>query len=151
MYKFKVLPFGIITAPRIFTQMLAPVAEHIRREIRLYTSPYLDDFLAKDRERSFLVSKSRERVQFMLRVGLLVNLEKSDLTPSQDTVHIGLRLMTDRGMVSVPEDCILAIIKIVSLVRGEMEVSVVLYLRLLGCLNSVIHQGEWGRLFVRPI
>ena len=54
-YEFKVLPFGITTAPRVFTKMLAPVAEYVRREIGLYTSPYLDDFLAKDKEKSFLV------------------------------------------------------------------------------------------------
>ena len=151
MYEFKVLPFGITTAPRVFTKMLAPVAEHIRREIGLYTSPYLDDFLAKDKERSFLAYKSREMVQFMLDVGLRINWEKSDLTPSQDTVHIGLRLMTKVGMVSVPEDRIEAIIQIVMMVQRRMEVSAGLFLRLLGCLNSVIFQVEWGRLFLRPI
>ena len=54
-YEFMVLPFGITTAPRVFTKMMAPAAEYIRKEMGLYNSPYLDDFLMKDKERSFLI------------------------------------------------------------------------------------------------
>ena len=60
----------ITIAPRVFTTMLALVTEYIRREKDLYTFPYLNDFLAKDKEKSFLVYKSKKMVQFMLDMGL---------------------------------------------------------------------------------
>ena len=55
-----------------------PGHTYIRRETGLYTSPYLDDFLAKDKEKSFLVYKSKEMIQFMLDVGLRINRESQN-------------------------------------------------------------------------
>ena len=43
-YQFKTLPFGLCSAPRIFTKVLKPVAAFLRRKaIRVLI--YLDDFL----------------------------------------------------------------------------------------------------------
>ena len=42
-YQFKALPFGLCSAPRIFTKVLKPVAAFLRRKaIRVLI--YLDDF-----------------------------------------------------------------------------------------------------------
>ena len=43
-FEFTVLPFGITTAPRVFTKMIAPVTEHIRRTMGLFNCAFLDDF-----------------------------------------------------------------------------------------------------------
>ena len=44
VYQFKVLPFGLSSAPRVFTKMLAPIVTLIHlRGIRFH--PYLDDCL----------------------------------------------------------------------------------------------------------
>ena len=43
-YQFKALPFGLCSAPRIFTKVLKPVAAFLRKKaIQVLT--YLDDFL----------------------------------------------------------------------------------------------------------
>ena len=76
----------------------------------------------------------------MSDIGLLINWEKSDLTPYQDIVHIGLRLMTKVGVVSAPESWINAIVQTVEMVQRRIEVSAGLFLRLLGCLDRVIFQ-----------
>ena len=51
----------------------------------------------------------------MLDLHLRINREESELVPSQDTVLIGLRLMTNLGIVSVPRDRVEAIIQIVKI------------------------------------
>ena len=35
-FEFKVLPFGITSAPQVFTKVIAPVTEHIRRTMGFF-------------------------------------------------------------------------------------------------------------------
>ena len=42
-FEFKVLPFGITSAPRVFTKVIAPVTEHIRRTMGLFNCAFLND------------------------------------------------------------------------------------------------------------
>ncbi|KAG6921640.1 hypothetical protein G0U57_006119, partial [Chelydra serpentina] len=49
-YQFTVLPFGLSTAPRVFTKCMAVVAAFLRRRgVQLF--PYLDDWLLKGNSR----------------------------------------------------------------------------------------------------
>ena len=141
-----VLPFGITTAPRVFTKMMAPAAEYIRKEMGLYNTPYLDDFLMKDKERSFLVAKSQEAINFMLDIGLVINWEKSEIVPSQDRVHVGARFRTSEGMVMLPKERVLKVINLVETIQRACQVSARDFLRMLGLLNSCIYQVDWARL-----
>ena len=150
-YEFMVIPFGITTAPRVFTKMMAPAAEYIRKEMGLYNSPYLDDFLMKDKERSFLVSKSQEVINFMLDIGLVINWEKSEIVPSQDWVHVGARFRTSVGMGTLPEERVLKVVNLVETIQRAHQVSARDFLRMLGLLNSCIYQVDSARLFLRPI
>ena len=150
-FEFRVLPFGITSAPRVFTKMMAPVTESIRRMIGLYNCAFLDDFLGKDQDRSYLESKSRAMTEFMTRIGLIINWEKSELEPTQDLTYIGARFLTKIGIVTIPEDRVEAIMTIAEKIRKARRVVVRQFLRFLGLLNSCIFQVEWGRLHTRPL
>ena len=150
-FEFTVLPFGITSAPRVFTKVMAPLTEQIRRTMGLFNCAFLDDFLGKDQDKSFLVCKSRTMVQFMVEMGLVINLEKSELEPSQDLTYIGARFLTRIGIVTIPEDRIVAIKQIAAAIRRAERIVVRQFLRLLGLLNSCIFQVKWGRLYTRPL
>ena len=100
-YQWKVLPFGLSTAPRVFTKIVAPLAGHLHaRGIPLY--PYIDDmFLNKRLRPQVLVSRDQALVTF-LRAGFIINLKKSTLIPTQDLVHLGGRILSSRGVVLPP-------------------------------------------------
>ncbi|KAJ1135229.1 hypothetical protein NDU88_001673, partial [Pleurodeles waltl] len=45
-YQFAVLPFGLTSAPRVFTKVVSVVAADLRRK-GIAVFPYLDDWLIK--------------------------------------------------------------------------------------------------------
>ena len=67
-FEFKVLPFGITSATRVFTKVIAPVVEQVGRSYSLDRPAYLSDFLAKDQVKSFLTSRSKEAIAFIQQV-----------------------------------------------------------------------------------
>ena len=117
VFNFTVLPFGVTSAPRVFTKKMAPVTERIRRTKGLFKCAFLDDFLGKDQDRSFLTSKSQTMLEFIIRIDLIINWEKSELEPTQDLTYIESRFMTALEIVTIPMNKIEAIEKITSGIR----------------------------------
>ena len=88
-YQFRVLPFGLNIAPRIFSKMMRPV--HITLALKgVNLLMYLDDWLVfapSAEECSWMVE---ETLSVGSEMGLLFNLPKSHLTPSTSRQWLGL-------------------------------------------------------------
>lgn len=106
-YTFTVLPFGLASAPFVFTKVMRELVGHWRGQgIRLL--PYLDDFIfacAPDAGGSNTTasSLSRQVVADCAAAGLILNLEKSTLTPTKRFVHLGFWIDTISGVFEVAE------------------------------------------------
>ena len=87
-YQFRVLPFGISTAPRVFTKLMLVAAQAVRARGRL-CHPYLDDWLSRARSHQSSLDATQDIRETLLSLGWIINLKKSDLTPSQDLVFLG--------------------------------------------------------------
>ena len=99
VYQFKVLCFGLSTAPQVFTRVFAAVSAWAHsRGIRLLR--YLDDWLVLASSET----KARQHVQDLLLLchdlGIVVNKEKSDLMPSRSASYLGMTIDTVAGKVS---------------------------------------------------
>ena len=99
VYQFKVLCFGLSTAPQVFTRVFAAVSAWAHsRGIRLLR--YLNDWLVLASSET----KARQHVQDLLLLchdlGIVVNKEKSDLTPSRSASYLGMTIDTVAGKVS---------------------------------------------------
>ena len=95
-YQFRALAFGPKTSPRVFTKIVAVAAAHLRMQsIRL--AVYLDDWLALNAKKRFLLKNREIILSLFSRLGFLVNKEKSNLIPTQDIVYIGGRFCLDKG------------------------------------------------------
>ena len=99
VYQFKVLCFGLSTAPKVFTRVFAAVSAWAHsRGIRLLR--YLDDWLVLASSET----KARQHVQDLLLLchdlGIVVNKEKSDLVPSRSASYLGMTIDTVAGKVS---------------------------------------------------
>lgn len=102
-YVFTCLPFGLKSAPWAFTMLTRQLVRHWRRQgIRVVH--YLDDFLWLVSSHSLALSLSARVVSDLARLGLLVNQEKSHLTPTQHLKHLGFIIDTMRMVFAVPED-----------------------------------------------
>jgi len=98
IYHFQTLPFGVTTAPYIWTKVLAQIINHLRRRgIRL--SVYMDDILiaAFSHEESLLHTKTVE--ECLLSAGITINYEKCALNPSHSLSHIGFIWNTQKNLL----------------------------------------------------
>ena len=82
VWQFKALPFGLNTAPRVFTKVTAPIAAYAHLHgISMHL--YLDDWLINPGSKEDSVRHTSWILQLCSRLGWVVNLDKSDLDPSQ--------------------------------------------------------------------
>jgi len=101
LYQFQCLPFGPSCAPRTFTKMMKPVVAFLReRGIRLII--YLDDLLVLCNCPHILMSQVSFIKDLFQALALLINDKKSQLTPTQDIVFLGLRVSKIQMKVSSP-------------------------------------------------
>ena len=86
-YQFRVLCFGLTTAPQVFTRIMAPVSAILHRYgVRMLR--YLDDWLIlASTEIACLQSRDR-LLSICTELGIQVNLTKSSLVPTQSLVYL---------------------------------------------------------------
>ena len=81
VYQFKALPFGLAPAPWVFTKITKELCIAVRSQgIRLRV--YLDDWLLLARTKDLCLDQARIVLDLCLRLGFVLNAEKSDLVPS---------------------------------------------------------------------
>lgn len=92
-YQFRCLPFGISSAPWCFTKILRPVVASLRRRgVRLII--YLDDILLMSQSQEELLLHMRWTVELLERLGFIISVEKSVMTPSQSLEFLGFQVNT---------------------------------------------------------
>ena len=86
-YQFMALPFGLSSARWVLTKTLTSLVAWLRLTgVQLY--PYLDDILILGELPRKVAQSVQTTLQVLVRAGFIVNLNKSDLTPTQDMVYI---------------------------------------------------------------
>lgn len=90
-FPYKVLPFDLSIALRVFTKYLPVVAAHLRKQ-GLFICAYLHDWLVKASLRETLLSVIMQICSLFANLGLWINWEKLFLEPTQRIVFIGATL-----------------------------------------------------------
>ena len=102
-YQFKALPFGLCSAPRIFTKVLKPAAAFLRRKaIRVLIYP--DDFLLLAATMEVAVKNTQLVVTLLQSLGFKINLKKSLLIPTPVLTFPGFRIDSMCMMISLPAE-----------------------------------------------
>lgn len=100
-YRFRALPFGLSSAPWVFTKLLRPVLRKARSQgIRLLV--YLDDFIILGSSLKECWRNTEIVLQLLTDLGFLVNREKSSLTPSTAIEFLGFIIDTAKMKFFVP-------------------------------------------------
>ena len=89
--QFRVLYFGLTTAPQVFTRIMAPVSPILHKYgVRMLRS--LDDWLILvSSELACLQSRDR-LLTVCTEIGIQVNLTKSSLVPTRSLVYLGMEI-----------------------------------------------------------
>ena len=96
-WQFTVLPFGLSTSPRVFTKILKPVLAYAYLH-RVKVHMYLDDWLLNPGTHQEALEQTSWLKSLCRKLGLVLNLEKSDLIPSQVATYLGIELDTLVGL-----------------------------------------------------
>ena len=98
----RVLPFGLASAPRVFTKVMRAVVTFLRnRGIRCVI--YLDDLLLMNKSPSTLKEHTTLTLDLLEALGFLVNYPKSHLTPSQEMEYLGFLIDSTQKKLRLPK------------------------------------------------
>ena len=149
-WQFQVLCFSLTTVPQVFTRVMAPVSS-ILHWLGVRILCYLDDWpvLAASREEALW---ARDCVlQLFENLGIIVNLEKSSLLPSQVVSYLWVRIDSQTFRASLTPSRIEKLFLIVEEFLSSRRQSARFWRVLLGHVASLIHLVLGGRLQVRSM
>ncbi|XP_064485977.1 uncharacterized protein LOC135398504 [Ornithodoros turicata] len=133
-YHWNVLPFGLRSAPRVFTKIMRPVVAFLRSQgMRLVI--FLGDILIMDQSPSNLESHTQSVVHLLHSLGFIVNVSKSHLTPSQQLIFLGFEIRTSSLSVCLPKEKGLAIKQFLDSM-GQHRVRAQVLAKAIGHLNA---------------
>ena len=149
-WQFTVLPFGLSTSPRVFTKILKPVLAyaHLHR-VKLHM--YLDDWLLNPGTRQEAHEQTSWLRSLCQKLGLVINLEKSDLIPSQVSTYLGIELDTSVGLARPSHKRLTNWLSVAEGFTAQQSPPAVQWLQVLGHLVSLEKLVPYGRIRIRPI
>ena len=135
-YEFLVLPFGLSTAPRVFTRIVRTIEAFLKIQgVDMYQ--YLDDWLLKNQSRS-LVERQRDLTLFWVtKLGFLVNEGKSQLIPTQFPAFLGSTLDLINMLVFPSEKRVIRASRLASSLLARSPQPAKTWQKLLGHLSSL--------------
>ena len=149
-WQFTVLPFGLSTSPRVFTKILKPVLAyaHLHR-VKLHM--YLDDWLLNPGTLQEALEQTSWLRSLCQKLGLVLNLEKSDLIPSQVSTYLGIELDTSVGLARPSHKRLTNWLSVAEGFTAQQSPPAVQWLQVLGHLVSLEKLVPYGRIRIRPI
>ena len=150
VFQFRALPFGISTAPQVFTRLMGVVGAHLRLRGSVLLQ-YFDDWLLHQLDRRRLLLDLERSWLEILSLGLLLNPQKSELVPSQNFTFVGMNFLTAEGRIRIPPSRAASLINLVQTFCAQSKVRARAFLSLLGVLNAAADLVELGRLHLRPL
>jgi len=148
LYHFNCVPFGLCTAPLIFTKLLKPVFETLRSS-GLPSVRYLDDFLLLGYDKEHCLKNISSTLNVLRNLGLSVNYDKSSLTPSFSQKYLGFIFDSERMMISLPESKIKKVVDSITRFLADSNPIIQEAAELQGLLISVCPAVDYGLLYTR--
>ena len=101
-FVFTSLPFGLATAPFVFTKVLRVLVKHWRIQ-EIHAVLYLDDGFVVASSQQAMCSLATTIRSDLDKCGFLINEEKSQLDPHQVGEFLGYSVDLENGVFSVPQ------------------------------------------------
>ena len=149
-FQFRALPFGLTSAPRVFTKVILPIG-HLAHVHAVCLLQYLDDWIVRNTDKLLLQQQAKWLLWVLCRVGLVLNAQKSQLVPTQRLIHIGVEYHLDVGLTFPPTDRVLRIEQKVSFLLSAQVTTAYFWLSLPGIMSSATDAIPLGRLHPRPL
>ena len=135
LYAFVCVPFGLSSAPRLFTKLLKPIFAWFRQQA-IRCSYYIDDSLNMDGKKDVCAKNTCTIVQTLESLGFTINKKKSVLIPTQKIVFFGFVIDSVKFMVFLTEE---KIVKIFNLAKYLLGKEIIIVRQLASFIGLVIN------------
>lgn len=154
-YQYRVLPFGVSTAPFLFTKLLRPLLSKWR-EMGIPVFCYIDDLLIFSMFEDLMYSQLLIIINDLDRCGFVLNVDKCVLKPVQEVEYLGFVLNTEEregGYVSITDKKWESVkSRVTEAIRAWPRLCVRKILGVAGTLMSLrLVLGEQSMIFTRSI
>ena len=149
-YQFNCLPFGLSSAPWVFTKTTRPVVAALR-EIGLRLIIYIHDILVMAETESLLKDHVTAVVYLLENLGFVINHPKSELDPSQEIEFLGFTVNSKRIELKLPGEKIKKIRAEAGRVLQSDTVSALTLSRLIWKMNAATQAIPMAPLHYRNL
>ena len=147
-YQFRVLCFGLTTAPQVFTRIMAPVSAILHRYgVRMLR--YLDDWLILASTEIACIQSRDRLLSICTELGIQVNLTKSSLVPTQSLVYLGMEIRSLPFIARPTPVRVNNLIRLIEEFLSTPSPPALLWRRLLGHLSSLTLLVSGGMIRMR--
>ena len=147
-YQFRVVCFGLTTAPQVFTRIMAPVSAILHRYgVRMLR--YLDDWLILASTEIACIQSRDRLLSICTELGIQVNLTKSSLVPTQSLVYLGMEIQSLPFIARPTPVRVNNLIRLIEEFLSTPSSPALLWRRLLGHLSSLILLVSGGMIRMR--
>ena len=101
LFQFKVLPFGLCTAPYVFTKLTKPIVQFLR-SVGIQLLIYLDDMLICVPSEQQLLEQLSTVLWLLVALGFIIIVPKSVLTPLKQIDILGFTINTSSMTITLP-------------------------------------------------
>lgn len=143
LYEFKCLPFGLSTAPFVFTKIMKPVVAHLRNK-RFLSIVYLDDFLLMGDTEIECLHNIKSTCELLSNLGFVINFNKSDLIPNTCCRFLGFNLNSQNMTVELPDEKRVSLISQVRKFKLINVCRIRSFAELIGKLVSACNAVKYG-------
>ena len=150
-YWFNGMPFGLSSAPYLFTRLMQAITAHLRVTYGMRVFAYLDDFLILGVDRPQVNEHLHILRETLTGLGLTINEDKSHNEPSQHLVFLGIDLNLINKTYCASQENIDKCLAAVKLALRSPRLCLREYQALMGTLNFTCASIEWGYTLFKPI
>jgi hypothetical protein len=148
LYTFNVLPYGLCTAPFVFTKLIRPISTYLRNNNVLLTC-YLDDILIFGNSEKTCKDNVTLACNLLQDLGFVINFEKCVLSPNKVCKFLGFILNSANMSLSVPEEKQLALSEKIEFFQKRSRCTIRDFSQLLGSLNSIAPAVPYGWVYTK--
>ena len=149
VFQFTSLPFGLATAPQVFTMIVKEVKlMALSRGLRIHQ--YLDDWLIRSQSQEEAQVNTQAVVDLTQSLGWIINQEKSELKPTQVFSFVGYGYHLDSALVKPTPERWLKLQELILRLKSKCVLTARCLMSLIGLLASTEKMVPEGCLHMRP-
>lgn len=150
IFEFNVLPFGLSTAPYVFTKLLKPVMS-LLRSLGFMSTIYLDDICCIAPTYEECINNITQSRALLESLGFIVNEEKSCFTPDHRCTYLGFIIDTENFHVCLTDEKRQNILTELKKLSRLQRCTIRYFARVVGLLTSACPGVKYGWLYTKQL